>query len=78
MYYIIYGITDCPSCLRAQADLMEKDLEYAFVECDFSKQYRNWLKKKYNWSTFPMIILVKDQKEVFIGGREQLTESLYE
>ena len=25
MIYLIYGITDCPACLRACADLMEKD-----------------------------------------------------
>ena len=44
--YVIYGITDCPACLRAQADLMQRDIEYAFVETDFSKKYREFLKKQ--------------------------------
>ena len=37
--YIVYGITDCPACLRACADLMEADIEYVFVETDFAKSY---------------------------------------
>ena len=70
--YIIYGITDCPACLRACADLMERDLEYAFVETDFSKTYRNSLKEEFEWSTFPMIVRVSDGEEEFIGGYDEL------
>ena len=50
---IVYGITDCPACLRACADLMEADIEYVFAETDFSKSYREYLKDKYEWPTFP-------------------------
>ena len=70
--YIIYGITDCPACLRARADLMDLDLEYAFVETDFSKSYRSALKKEFEWSTFPMIVKVSGDEEEFIGGYEEL------
>ena len=72
--YIVYGITDCPSCLRACADLMERDLEYAFVETDFSKSYRDALKKEFEWSTFPMVVKVSGDKEEFIGGYEELRQ----
>ena len=54
--YIVYGITDCPACLRACADLMEAELEYVFVETDFAKSYREHLKDKYEWPTFPIIV----------------------
>lgn len=40
--FIVYGITDCPACLRAQADLMQYDIEYAFVETDFSKNIESF------------------------------------
>lgn len=70
--YIVYGITDCPACLRACADLMERDIEYAFVETDFAKSYRDALKKEFNWSTFPMIVKVFRGEEDFIGGYEDL------
>ena len=48
MVYIIYGITDCPACLRACADLMEKSCEYVFVETDFAPSYRDSLKEEFN------------------------------
>ena len=74
--YIVYGITDCPACLRACADLMEQDIEYAFVETDFSKSYRDALKKEFNWPTFPMVVKVFDSQEEFIGGYNELQEIL--
>lgn len=74
MYYKVYGITDCPACLRACADLMERDLEYVFIETDFAKTYRNHLKNKYNWSTFPIIIKHTGQETTFIGGYSELVQ----
>ena len=29
--YMIYGVSDCPHCLRAQALCMEKDVDYIWV-----------------------------------------------
>ena len=74
--YIIYGITDCPACLRACADLMERNIEYAFVETDFSKSYRGALKDEFNWTTFPMVVKVFEGKEEFIGGYDELQKIL--
>jgi len=70
--FIVYGITDCPACLRACAELMECDREYVFVESDFSPSYRTYLKDRYTWPTFPIIIYFDGQKEELIGGYEQL------
>jgi glutaredoxin-related protein len=70
--YLVYGITDCPACLRACADLMERDKEYVFIETDFSKTYRNSLKEEFDWDTFPMIVKVTDIGESFVGGYDQL------
>ena len=42
--YMIYGVTDCPHCLRAQALCMEKDVDYAWVMMDWSKEYRECIK----------------------------------
>ena len=74
--YIVYGITDCPACLRACADLMERNLEYAFVETDFSKSYRDALKKEFNWPTFPMIVKVSQDEEEFIGGYDEIRQAI--
>ena len=74
--YVIYGITDCPECLRAQADLMQRDIEYAFVETDFSPSYREALKIEFEWSTFPMVVKVSGDGEEFIGGYDDLCHLL--
>ena len=76
MFYKVYGISDCPSCLRACADLMDADLEYVFVNCDFSKLYRKQIREELNWSTFPIIILETGDKSLLIGGYDQLNNAL--
>ena len=76
MYYEIHGISDCPACLRAQALLMQKDLEYVFINADFSKKYRTLVRDKFIWTTFPIVVLVTEQKSVVIGGYDQLIEHL--
>lgn len=76
MYYEIHGITDCPACLRAQALLMENDLEYVFVSADFSKTYRKTIREELFWTTFPIIVSVKDQKREVIGGYDELDSLL--
>ena len=77
MVYIVYGITDCPACLRACADLMEKGYEYVFVETDFSKTYRQQLKKQFNWPTFPMVVKLFRDEEMFVGGYSELHADLH-
>ncbi len=76
MYYEIHGISDCPSCLTAQALLMKEDIQYVFINADFSKQYREHIKDKLNWKTFPIIVLVSEQKRQIIGGYEHLLQHL--
>ena len=78
MIYLVYGISDCPSCLRACADLMElyPAKEYVFIEADFSKSYREQIKEKYNWTTFPIVIQQLEHESVVIGGYEQLKEHI--
>jgi glutaredoxin len=71
-FYIVHGITDCPACLRACALLMEKDKEYVFVEADFSKTYRKTIKQKFDWTTFPVIVMVYNDKEELVGGYDDL------
>ncbi|HHZ95960.1 MAG TPA: hypothetical protein EYN67_10495 [Flavobacteriales bacterium] len=74
--YVIYGITDCPACLRACADLMDCEKEYVFVETDFSKTYRTSLKKEFEWESFPMIVKATEDTEEFIGGYDDLCHIL--
>ena len=70
--YLVYGITDCPACLRACALLMEMDKEYAFIETDFSPSYRKFIKKTFNWKTMPVIVELTDDDQQLVGGYEDL------
>lgn len=78
MIYVVYGITDCPACLRACADLMDgyPSYEYVFVEMDFSKSYREQIKDKYKWPTFPIVIRIVGEETTVIGGYDQLKRHL--
>lgn len=81
--YMIYGITDCPACLRAQAVLMEKGIDYVFIQTDFSKEYRRVITEEFKWATFPIIIRSDTDGETLIGGYDQLwlhleTDDLHE
>ena len=59
--YIIYGISDCPACLRACAAAMElyPTHEYVFVNTDFSKTHRERLKLRYGVETSQSLFLKK-------------------
>jgi len=70
--YLIYGISDCPACLRAQADLMDLGLEYVFIEMDFSKSYREAIKQELGQPTLPIILKASKDGEDLIGGYEDL------
>jgi glutaredoxin len=70
--YLIYGVTDCPACLRAQAALMDLEIEYVFIEMDFSKSYRKSIKNEFDWGTFPVIVKLDSDGEHLVGGYDEL------
>lgn len=74
--YKVYGISDCPACLRVCADLMEEypKAQYVFINCDFSKEYQAAIKRELKWPTFPIVVLTEDNKEALIGGSEALRD----
>ena len=74
--YLIYGITDCPACLRACADLMERDIEYVFIETDFAPSYRERIKKQFEWKTMPLIVKLFRDEETLVGGYDDLVHLL--
>ena len=76
MIYVVYGISDCPACLRVCADLMDGGYEYIFINCDFSKSYRHSIRDELNWPTFPIVLVKKAQETTVIGGSEQLKSYL--
>lgn len=74
MFYKVYGISDCPACLHACAELMSNypQIEFAFINTDFSPAYREKIKEMYQFLTFPIIIDASASAEVVVGGYTEL------
>ena len=74
--YMIYGVSDCPHCLRAQALCMESDVDYAWVMMDWSKEYREYIKGSWKWKTYPVITRMEfdedGSEEFIVGGFDEL------
>ena len=71
---MVYGVTDCPHCLRAAALLMEKEVEYVVINMDFSKTYRDNIRADLGWRTYPIVIKLKDGTNELIGGFHELQD----
>ena len=77
--FVIYGISDCPYCLKARALLMDRDKEFTYMDLDFSPLYRGEIKEKVKMKTLPIIVYYKTslgENPVLIGGFEDLQKSL--
>ena len=72
--FMIYGVSDCPYCLKAQAECMSEDEDYAWVMMDWSSNYRDYIKEKFDWTTYPIITKLDYEtgKEELIGGHFEL------
>ena len=70
---MVYGITDCPACMHAQAELMSRDEQYVFVNADFSAKYRSDIREDLGWPTFPIITnITEEHEERLIGGYDEM------
>ena len=77
-YYQIYAWTECPFCVHAKELLIKKQEQFMFCCLDQSDSLLLYLKKKYNWTTVPMIIEknTENNEEKFIGGFTDLHKYL--
>ncbi len=76
MVYIVYGISDCPACLRACALLMERDKEYVFTNTDFGSSFRKHVKTTFKWPTMPIIVEFRGDEQYLVGGYDELRAQL--
>jgi glutaredoxin-related protein len=52
---------------------MEADTPYVFVNMDYAPDYREHIKEKFSWETYPIIVELSNEATL-IGGYEQLKE----
>ena len=59
---------------------MEKDVDYVWVMMDWSKDYREHIKRDWKWKTYPVITKVSftdlTSSEVLVGGFDELQVEL--
>jgi glutaredoxin 3 len=65
---VVYGRDTCPFCMKVKEYLEKLALKWEWVdtETEHGKKRRAELKKKYDWSTVPLVFV--DGK--FIGGAD--------
>ncbi len=76
----IHGVSDCPACFKAQAMVMSAypKYEYVYINMDFAESFRDELKNKFSYKSYPIITVVDKDSEKLIGGTEHLKSFMSE
>ena len=82
-YFHIIGRRGCPYCTHAERLLNEKNLDFTSEVLERGSSELNEAKKRYNWSTVPIInhVMVANDgviQERFVGGFSDLVAYLRE
>ena len=70
----IYGVSDCPACLKAQAIAMNSypQLEYVYINMDFAESFRDNVRDRFGYISYPIVTIDGGKAELLIGGSVQL------
>ena len=72
-FYKIICWNECPFCLRAKMEMIERSLPFEYCSVDHSNQMLVYYKSIYKHKTVPMIIEIDEKgDEKFIGGYTDL------
>jgi len=76
MKYVVYGKTNCPSCMSAKQCVDATACEYDYLL--FGKDYdlSKFVEINKTHKTMPMITTIKDGVESYVGGLHQLQQIL--
>lgn len=79
MNYIVFISNDCPYCDDTIDLLKSHNLNYKVVRFDYDQRYLlNEVKRSFDWPTVPIVIKREGDDIQFVGGYQDLTESLKE
>ena len=73
-YYKIICWDECPFCLRAKMEMVERRLPFEYCSVDHSNRMLEYYKSIYKHGTVPMIVELNTStdQEKFIGGYSDL------
>ena len=75
--YIVYGRSSCPFCIKVVNKLLRKGKTFYVEMYDDQPEKLEEIKKRYNHPTIPVVICI-DEKEIVIGGCDDVIEYLKE
>ena len=75
-YYKIICWNECPFCLKAKMEMIERSLPFEYCSVDQSNQMLMYYKTIYKHDTVPMIVEMNTStdEEKFIGGYTDLIQ----
>ena len=73
-FYKIICWNECPFCLRAKVEMIERKLPFEYCSVDHSNRMLDYYKAIYKHGTVPMIVKIDTLtgQEEFIGGYSDL------
>tara|TARA_Y100001938_G_C7973724_1_gene370687 strand:- start:458 stop:751 length:294 start_codon:yes stop_codon:yes gene_type:complete len=76
IYYKIICWNECPFCLKAKLELIDKNLPFEYCSVDHSNRMLDYYKSIYKHGTVPMIVEINQftGQEKFIGGYSDLIQ----
>ena len=54
------------------------ELQYVYINMDFAESFRDELKEKFGYKSYPIITVIDNNVEKLIGGTEHLSRFLSE
>lgn len=75
-HYTLWIKSKCPFCIKAQQELLERKKTHTVIVMDEKAEELNEVKKLWNHSTVPIVVVQEGDVEVFIGGYTDLIDWL--
>ena len=74
--YKLWVKTGCPFCVKAQEELFKRKKAHTLFIMDEKPEELNEIKKLWDHSTVPIVLMQDGDVEIFIGGYTELMEWL--
>ena len=76
--YFIYGVPDCPFCVKAMRELDDRKYAYYFFDLEEDEVFMSDVKDFYKHNTVPIVLEndIDTGATTFVGGCDSLLEKL--
>ena len=75
-HYYLWVKSSCPFCVEAQSELLQRVKSHTLHVMDEKLEELEEVKKLWNHSTVPIVVMQDGDEETFIGGCTDLKEWL--